>query len=95
LIGDRVYGKKGAGRGKGKGRRRRGGEGQGDQDKGQGTTAGSMEIDAGRQMLHAWYLSFRHPWSGRRVSFSAPVPEDMSRFMKKNPEEPCCSSSGL
>ncbi|MBF0413469.1 MAG: RluA family pseudouridine synthase [Desulfamplus sp.] len=33
-----------------------------------------------RQMLHAWQLSFRHPWSGKRVDFSAPLPDDMAEF---------------
>lgn len=36
---------------------------------------------ATRQMLHAWKLSFRHPWSGRRVKFIAPVPHDMAKFI--------------
>jgi len=34
-----------------------------------------------RQMLHAWKLSFRHPWSGRRVEFKAPLPHDMAEFI--------------
>ena len=29
-----------------------------------------------RQMLHSWTLSFRHPYSGLRLSFEAPMPED-------------------
>ncbi len=29
-----------------------------------------------RQMLHAWTLSFRHPYSGVRLYFDAPMPED-------------------
>jgi len=36
-----------------------------------------IERGASRQMLHAWKLGFCHPWSGRRVAFSAPVAEDM------------------
>ncbi len=31
---------------------------------------------ASRQMLHSWALSFRHPYSGVRLSFEAPMPED-------------------
>jgi 23S rRNA pseudouridine1911/1915/1917 synthase len=31
----------------------------------------------GRQMLHAWKIGFRHPWSGRRMDFSAPMAGDM------------------
>ncbi len=34
-----------------------------------------------RQMLHAWKLSFRHPWSGKRVEFKAPLPDDMEEFI--------------
>ncbi|WP_245619839.1 RluA family pseudouridine synthase [Desulfobacter vibrioformis] len=29
-----------------------------------------------RQMLHSWTLSFRHPYSGVRLYFDAPMPED-------------------
>ncbi len=29
-----------------------------------------------RQMLHSWTLSFRHPYSGIRCDFKAPVPQD-------------------
>jgi 23S rRNA pseudouridine1911/1915/1917 synthase len=29
-----------------------------------------------RQMLHSWTLSFRHPYSGVRLYFEAPMPED-------------------
>ncbi len=31
---------------------------------------------APRQMLHSFYLSFRHPYTGKRVAFSADPPED-------------------
>ncbi|MBF0573215.1 MAG: RluA family pseudouridine synthase [Desulfamplus sp.] len=34
-----------------------------------------------RQMLHAWKLSFRHPWSGKKVEFTASLPDDMARFI--------------
>ncbi|NOY69301.1 MAG: RluA family pseudouridine synthase [Deltaproteobacteria bacterium] len=33
-----------------------------------------------RQMLHAQSIEFLHPATGERVSFSAPVPEDMLAF---------------
>jgi len=29
-----------------------------------------------RQMLHAWKLSFRHPRTGKTMSFTAPIPQD-------------------
>jgi 23S rRNA pseudouridine1911/1915/1917 synthase len=32
----------------------------------------------GRQALHAWRLAFDHPRTGRRVSFEAPLPADLS-----------------
>ncbi|MEN8211575.1 MAG: RluA family pseudouridine synthase [Thermodesulfobacteriota bacterium] len=31
---------------------------------------------APRQMLHSWKLAFRHPYSGRKISFRAELPED-------------------
>ncbi len=35
-----------------------------------------------RQMLHAWKLAFRHPRTGLKVEFKAPIPPDMAAFMK-------------
>ena len=29
-----------------------------------------------RQMLHSAFLAFRHPYSGRKMSFTAPLPDD-------------------
>ncbi len=37
----------------------------------------AVEKGVGRQMLHAWKIGFRHPWSGRRMDFSAPMAGDM------------------
>ncbi len=34
---------------------------------------------APRQMLHSWQLSFRHPYSGIRLDFEAPMPEDFKQ----------------
>jgi 23S rRNA pseudouridine1911/1915/1917 synthase len=39
------------------------------------------EVMAGRQMLHSWTLGFIHPWSGRRVRFRAPLPEDFRKLL--------------
>jgi len=36
-----------------------------------------------RQMLHAWRLSFRHPHTGKAVSFESPLPEDMAQLIKR------------
>lgn len=36
----------------------------------------------GKLMLHAWKLSFRHPKSGKRVSFSASPPSELRRWLE-------------
>jgi len=36
-----------------------------------------------RQMLHAWQLGFNHPRTGERLSFEAPLPQDMAGLMEK------------
>ncbi len=36
----------------------------------------------GRQMLHAWRLSFKHPDSGREMTFEADLPKDMQQILK-------------
>ena len=33
-----------------------------------------------RQALHSWRLCFRHPITGERMEFIAPLPEDMRRI---------------
>jgi 23S rRNA pseudouridine1911/1915/1917 synthase len=38
-------------------------------------------IKAGRQMLHAAQLSLNHPKSGKRMTFDAPLPEDMEALL--------------
>ena len=35
---------------------------------------------AGRQMLHAWQLGFRHPRTGEAVRYCAPLPADFQAF---------------
>jgi 23S rRNA-/tRNA-specific pseudouridylate synthase len=37
-----------------------------------------------RQMLHASRLAFDHPETGRRISYSAPLPEDMREYVKRH-----------
>ncbi len=39
-----------------------------------------MEL-IGRQALHSWRMSFRHPMTGEALSFTAPMPEDMQRVL--------------
>jgi len=36
-----------------------------------------------RQLLHAWKLSFNHPMTGERMSFEAPLPKDMEKFLTR------------
>ncbi|MFO7750235.1 MAG: RluA family pseudouridine synthase [Desulfobacteraceae bacterium] len=36
-----------------------------------------------RQMLHAWKLCFRHPWSKKLLAFTAPLPADFRRQLHK------------
>ncbi len=40
-----------------------------------------------RQALHAQYISFTHPRSGRKAEFSAPLPSDMLQALKMLEEE--------
>ena len=37
---------------------------------------------APRQMLHSWRLGFRHPYSGLKFEFEAPMPKDFTSVMK-------------
>jgi 23S rRNA pseudouridine1911/1915/1917 synthase len=37
----------------------------------------------GRQALHAATLSFTHPITGKRMSFSAPLPEDFEQLAEE------------
>ncbi len=37
--------------------------------------------DAGRQMLHAWQLTFCHPDNDRKATFEASIPDDMQRVL--------------
>ena len=43
--------------------------------------ARASSIKAGRQMLHAAKLSLNHPISGKRMTFEAPLPEDMETLL--------------
>ncbi len=38
---------------------------------------------APRQMLHSWKLSFRHPYSGLKMDFQTPAPEDFTQTMNQ------------
>ena len=38
-------------------------------------------IQFGRQALHAWRLAFDHPADGKRMTFEAPVPDDLRKLL--------------
>ncbi len=40
-----------------------------------------LEKDIPRQMLHARKLDFRHPFSGKKITFKASVPDDMKHLL--------------
>ncbi|MDD5483615.1 MAG: RluA family pseudouridine synthase [Kiritimatiellae bacterium] len=44
-------------------------------------STGDLPAGAERQMLHAHKIRFRHPATGRSMEFSAPMPDDMARFL--------------
>ena len=41
------------------------------------------QYGAKRQLLHASKIKFQHPMTGEQLEFSAPVPDDMQRFIQK------------
>ncbi|MGC8764442.1 MAG: RluA family pseudouridine synthase [Brevinematia bacterium] len=36
-----------------------------------------------RQLLHSYRMEFVHPFSGKRISFFAPIPDDFKNFLKR------------
>ena len=46
-----------------------------------GESTALSECDMKRQALHAYKLSFTHPITGEMVNVTAPLPEDMSRWL--------------
>lgn len=49
---------------------------------GDGVYGRTFHIKAPRQMLHAAKLSLNHPKTGRRLTFEAPLPEDMEGLLR-------------
>jgi 23S rRNA pseudouridine1911/1915/1917 synthase len=41
-----------------------------------------------RHMLHAWKLTFTHPATGKRISFSAPLPADFPDWAREASQRP-------
>lgn len=48
--------------------------------------------DPGRQLLHAYRLSFPHPITGDSLKLSAPLPEDLKTWMRRLCGPSLCSS---
>ncbi len=44
---------------------------------------GHQKLEAPRQMLHAWKISFKHPASSEEISVEAPLPPDFMDFLKR------------
>jgi 23S rRNA pseudouridine1911/1915/1917 synthase len=44
-------------------------------------TVNEISVAAGRQMLHARSIAFYYPETGKKMEFTAPVPEDMARLL--------------
>jgi len=45
------------------------------------STVNQLIADLKGQALHAYFLSFEHPQTGRRLEFTAPMPEEMQRLL--------------
>lgn len=43
----------------------------------------ALIASAPRQMLHAWRLQFRHPFTAELMCFESPIPEDMDGFIRR------------
>ncbi len=50
-------------------------------------SAASSGSRAGRQMLHAWRLGFRHPRTDAWLEFTAPIPDDLRTLAGLAPDE--------
>ena len=55
----------------------------GDREYGRGGSELSRRVGAGRQMLHAARIKFRHPTRGNVLEFSSPLPPDMELILDK------------
>ena len=44
---------------------------------------GKNDLGMGGQALHGWRLRLTHPATGERMTFTAPLPEDMQRALKR------------
>jgi 23S rRNA pseudouridine1911/1915/1917 synthase len=55
----------------------------GDERYGRRGVDGWQPLPAGRPFLHAALLAFDHPASGRRLSFTSPLPDDLRRVVEE------------
>ncbi len=55
----------------------------GDNVYGRKKTALYQKMGVQRQLLHAWRLSFNHPRTGERLTFTAPIPQDMADVINR------------
>jgi len=53
----------------------------GDRTYGKSALDKRLEQPPARQMLHAWKLALWHPTKGEKLSFEAPIPEDMKPYL--------------
>jgi 23S rRNA pseudouridine1911/1915/1917 synthase len=51
--------------------------------KGESARPGATGLGAKRQLLHAHSLTFRHPATGREVTFAAPLPQDLREAVER------------
>jgi 23S rRNA pseudouridine1911/1915/1917 synthase len=49
---------------------------------GDATYGGPMTMGIERQALHAFRLSFEHPFTGKLLAFEAPLPQDMQKLLQ-------------
>lgn len=54
----------------------------GDRTYGKSALDKRLEPPPARQMLHAWKLALWHPVKGEKLSFEAPIPDDMKPYLK-------------
>jgi 23S rRNA pseudouridine1911/1915/1917 synthase len=54
----------------------------GDRTYGKSALDKRLEPPPARQMLHAWKLTLWHPTKGEKLSFEAPIPDDMKPYVK-------------
>lgn len=49
-----------------------------------GDLTGGSNYEHPRHLLHAWKLTLNHPVTDKRISWDAPIPNDMQEFIERN-----------